>query len=388
MAELLSVATAVPEYCVTAADTTDYLSAAFPGVSAQLARMVRASRIRTRHLALPIERLRGLNTLDARNQEYARQAVGLGEKTAREAIDAAGIGPHALSTVIAVSSTGHMMPTLDTHLVNRLGLNPSCRRVPLSDLGCVGGVAAIGLAAEILNGTSARHALVVSVELPSLSLPVGEAATSDAMACLQFGDGAGAIVLSAQNSGRGPSIVATRTFLLPETTDVGGSRLTDTGLRAKPSPWLPSLIRSRLPGLMQEFLQPLRLRPADISFWLIQPRGPQSLETIGDALGLSERTLAPSWTVWERCGNMISSSLFFTLQELQKLAPPPRDTLGVMLAFGAGVTCEMAPAAFTWVAGRRLHSAKLSHVWNCMDGTSPSVATDDAQRASPCAADW
>ncbi len=48
-----------------------------------------------------------------------------------------------------------------------------------------------------------------------------------------------------------------------------------------------------------------------------------------------------SWAVWERCGNTISSAVFFILQHLQEVDPPADGDLGVMLAVGAGVSCEM-----------------------------------------------
>ena len=51
--------------------------------------------------------------------------------------------------------------------------------------------------------------------------------------------------------------------------------------------------------------------------------------------------LRHSWTVWERYGNMVSSTVFFVLRELQETAPPRDGDIGLMLAFGAGVSCEM-----------------------------------------------
>jgi predicted naringenin-chalcone synthase len=66
------------------------------------------------------------------------------------------------------------------------------------------------------------------------------------------------------------------------------------------------------------------------------------LEAIGESLQLTEHALAPSWVVWERRGNVVSSSIFLILRELQESAPPPEGALGVLIAFGAGVTCDMA----------------------------------------------
>ena len=48
-----------------------------------------------------------------------------------------------------------------------------------------------------------------------------------------------------------------------------------------------------------------------------------------------------SWRVLERYGNMSSASVFFVLKELQKTAPPAEGDLGLMMAFGPGLTCEL-----------------------------------------------
>ncbi len=341
MAEFLSVVTAVPEHCVTAAQTKDDLTASYPQARARFARLVQASGIETRYSTLPLTQLRQLTTLEARNREHARHAVTLAEQVAKEALRSAGISPNQVSAVISACSTGYMVPSLETHLINRVKLNAMCRRVPLSQLGCSGGVGAIGLAAELLAARPAGFVLTVSVELPSLSLPSAEPSVADVLASLQFGDGAAAAVFSAQHSARGPEIVASQTVLFRETTDCGGARFTETGLRIAPSSNLPHLIRAQLPKTMRTFLEPYNLEPADISFWVVHPRSPQLLVAVGESLQLSDRQLAPSRAVWERYGNVVSASVFFILRHLQESAPPADGELGVMLALGAGVTCEM-----------------------------------------------
>jgi predicted naringenin-chalcone synthase len=56
---------------------------------------------------------------------------------------------------------------------------------------------------------------------------------------------------------------------------------------------------------------------------------------------MERSTLAASWRAWERTANMISASIYRGLAEL--IREPPRDgDLGILLAFGTGVACEMA----------------------------------------------
>jgi alkylresorcinol/alkylpyrone synthase len=96
-----------------------------------------------------------------------------------------------------------------------------------------------------------------------------------------------------------------------------------------------------LASTVAEFLGEHGLARRDVSFWIANPRSPQILDAIGESLDLSQRELEPSWSAWERSGNTISATIFFILEELRRSAPPSDGDLGLMLSFGAGVTCEM-----------------------------------------------
>jgi len=339
MAELLSVATVVPAYCVTAAETKAHLFASLPAAAAaRFARMVDASQNQTRYSVMPMEELCRLQMWEARNDAYARHAVTLAGTAAKRALDSAGVDAEAVETLICVTATGYMMPSLDTYLVGRLGLKPTCRRVPMMQLGCAGGVASIGLAATLRGG---GHVLVVSVELPSLSFPAAEPAPTDILSSIQFGDGAAAAVVSVQHQGAGVEVLDTRSVLFPATAHRDGIRLTPAGLRLLPQRGLRQLVESRLPVAMREFLAPHGLRPEEVSFWVVHPRTPQVLDAVQESLQLPDGALRSSWAVWRRYGNVVSSTVFFVLRELYESDPPRDGDVGVMLAFGAGVACEM-----------------------------------------------
>src|SRR5262249_43171272 len=152
-------------------------------------------------------------------------AVDLGEAAARDAMAAAQARPGDIVALICVSSSGYLLPSLDVHLVNRLRLNPACRRLPLSQLGWAGGVAAISLAAELLRHRRQGQVLVVAVELPSLMLQLGEPSMTDLLSLTQFGDGAGAAVLSPETTDGSFEVLATKSVLLPNSSGCDGVRL-------------------------------------------------------------------------------------------------------------------------------------------------------------------
>jgi alkylresorcinol/alkylpyrone synthase len=80
---------------------------------------------------------------------------------------------------------------------------------------------------------------------------------------------------------------------------------------------------------------------SDIAFWAIHPGGPRVVEAIAAALELSDTALEASWDVWERCGNVSSASVLHVLQELLDSDPPAPGSLGMLLAPGPGLSCEM-----------------------------------------------
>jgi len=354
MAELLSVSTAVPEHCISAADTKRDLARTLAGsTAARFARMVDASGNETRYFVVPLDQVRRVGTLEDRNRAYKQHAVRLGEAVARDALHRAGVAPDDIATIIGVSSTGYLMPTLETHLIERLRLSPNCRRVPITQLGCAGGGAGLAVAGALSRSTASK-VLLVSVELPSLSFPAAEPTPSDVVASTQFGDGAAAVVVSDGDAARGPAVLATGSVVFPETIDRDGVVLTTAGLRLMRPRGLAEILRRYLDDAVQGFLAGQGLTRADVAFWIVHPRNPELLDAAASSLHLSETALAPSRTVWRRRGNVISSAVFHVLEELRDAAAPPPGALGMLVAFGAGFSCEMVLLrAAGWLCGDR-----------------------------------
>lgn len=355
MAELLSVSTILPPYCTTASETCQLIQSTLPrNMAVRFVRMVETSANQTRYSVLHRDELRRLSTLEARNAHYAEHAVQLGETVARDALRRAALDPKEITAVVGVSSTGHMMPTLETHLIDRLRLSPTSRRVPFTQLGCAGGVASIGLAAALSEADQDSNILIVSVELPSLSLPTVEPSPSDVVALAQFGDGAAAAVVG-RAQGRGPRIMASASAMFPDTICDDGVRLTGAGLRLLRPRRLAQTLRQRLGAVVDQFLARQRLSRGDIDFWVIHPRNPELLAAAAMSLGLADGALRASRTVWQRAGNVISAAVFHVLQELSAATPPRVGNRGMLIAYGAGFSCEMVLLEATgWLCGGRV----------------------------------
>ena len=126
-------------------------------------------------------------------------ASDLAEPAARQALEAAGVGAEQLGLVVVATSTPDaVFPSTACVLQARLGATAAAA----FDLqaACSGFVYALVQAEQAIRAGRVRHALVVGTEVFSRILDWDDRAT-----CVLFGDGAGAVVLSASES---PGVLA------------------------------------------------------------------------------------------------------------------------------------------------------------------------------------
>jgi 3-oxoacyl-[acyl-carrier-protein] synthase-3 len=119
------------------------------------------------------------------------QASDMALAASREALAAAGIGPADLDLIVVATITPDMVfPSTAALLQARLG----ARHVGAFDLSaaCSGFIYGVTMADAMICKGAARHVLVVGAEKMSRLLDWGDRST-----CVLFGDGAGAVVVSA-----------------------------------------------------------------------------------------------------------------------------------------------------------------------------------------------
>ena len=104
---------------------------------------------------------------------------------------------------MSTTVTGIAVPSLDARIAARLGLRPDVKRIPIMGLGCVAGAAGIARLHDYLRGRRDRVAVLVSVELCSLTIQRGDPTAANMVASGLFGDGAAAVV-----AGRGERAAA------------------------------------------------------------------------------------------------------------------------------------------------------------------------------------
>lgn len=339
-----TVRTVLPDNYYEQREITEAVTRWWPDVDgALLERFHAATRVRGRHLALPIDEYAKLDGFTAANDAYIDIALDLTERAVRGALEAAALRPADVDHLVLCSSTGLATPSLDARLAQRAGLRGDVRRVPIFGLGCAAGAAGLSRLHDYLRGRPDDVAVLVCVELCSLTVQPDDVSLPNLVGSALFGDGAAAVVAvgDGRDTGTGPQVVETRSRLYPDTERLMGWEIGRHGFRIVLAPDLVDTVEAELGGDVATFLGDHGLTVADVASWVCHPGGPRVLEKIVEVLGLDADALAASWRSLRRMGNVSSVSVLNVLEETMTPHRPPAGAPGLLMALGPGFSSEL-----------------------------------------------
>jgi alkylresorcinol/alkylpyrone synthase len=342
MTRIAAVQAALPRYRYPQAELTD----AFAGIClpdgkghALLRRLHANAGVSYRHLALPLEQYAVLKDFGEANDAWIATAVDLGAEAVSGALAAAGLGVEDVDLLMFTTVTGIAAPSIDARVALRLGLRDDVKRVPLFGLGCVGGAAGIARVHDYLKAWPEHVAVLLSVELCSLTLQRDDASLPNLVGGALFGDGAAAVVMTGSDvPAAGPSVVATRSRLYPESERVMGWDVGSGGFRIVLGADVPDVVRKYLGGDVQAFLAAHGLTVPEIGTWVSHPGGPKVLDAVSETLELRPGALELTWRSLDAVGNLSSSSVLHVLGDTLRLDP---SGMGLLLAMGPGFCSEL-----------------------------------------------
>ena len=278
-------------------------------------------------------------SVDEMQARFRRGALEIGEAAARKALARAGWRTDDVDFVATTTCTGRLTPSLDAHLIARLGCRPDVQRVHVGDTGCAAAVVSLQQAWNHLRAFPDHRALVVAVELCSTAYFLDDRLES-AVAHAIFADGAGALALSC--NGDGPTIVGHRTRFRSEHLPVMGFEYPG----GRPRVVLSKEVRRIGAGMMQEMADTLMadqgLKRDDVRYWVLHSAGRRVLDRAAELLELTPEQTAPSRTVLRRYGNMSSATIVFVLEETLATASPVPGEWGLLIGLGPGFAAEGA----------------------------------------------
>jgi alkylresorcinol/alkylpyrone synthase len=328
-----AVGTALPENYASQEELTAALRQLWMqryGDVSRFDRLQGALGIQGRFLALPMRDYYGIDSFAQGNDAWLRVAPELAEAASRKALERAGLAAGDIDHLFFVTVTGIATPTIDVALSNRLGMRRDLKRTPIFGLGCGAGAAGLARTADYVRGFPRETAMLVSVELCSLTLQKDDLSAANIIASGLFGDGAAAVVVSGADRSDvvTPRVIATRSILFPDTQRIIGWDVVDGGFKIVLSPHLTELVRSNIRREVDDFLAASNLRRDNIAHWIAHTGGPKVLRVL------------------ESTGNLSSASVLFMLEDIIKSGDARTGEYGVMIAMGPGFSVELV--LFGW----------------------------------------
>jgi len=269
----------------------------------------------------------------------SRYIAGEGETTstlataaARNALDHAGVAPTDIDLIVLATATpDQTFPSSATKVQAALGIG-DCVAFDVHAV-CTGFLYALSVADSMLRAGTARKALVIGAETFSRILDWDDRAT-----CVLFGDGAGALVLGAEESERG--ILATRLHADGRHNDLlfvdGGPSTTGTvgKLRMKGREVFRHAVVN-LAGVLNEVLEDAGLSTADVDWVVPHQANARILDATAKKLG---RDPAKVVVTVDRHANTSAASVPLAFDTAVKDGRIKRGDVVVLEAMGGGFT--------------------------------------------------
>jgi len=342
MSTLCKPSVMVPEYSITLEETLEFarrMHAGKPQLPLAL-RLIQNTGVQKRHIVQPIEKTLRHPGFEERNRLYELESKKRCPEVIEQALANAGVTARDIDMILYVSCTGFLMPSLTAWLINRMGFRSDTRQIPIAQLGCAAGGAAVNRAHDFCQAYPEANVLIVSCELCSLCYQPGDDDVSSLLSDGLFGDAVAAAVVRGRG-GTGVALERNSSYLIPNTEDWISYAVRSTGFHFQ--------LDRRVPGTMEPLAPVLRELAADhgwdigsLDFYIIHAGGPRILNDLSKYLGVDYEMFRHSWATLTEYGNIASAVVLDALRRLFDEGTMAPGATGVIAGFGPGITAEMA----------------------------------------------
>jgi 1,3,6,8-tetrahydroxynaphthalene synthase len=347
-------AVAVPEHVVTMEETlalTQRLHANHPQLELIL-RLIRNTGVGTRHIVLPLDQALAHPGVEARAKLHQTKAQQLLPPVIDRALANAGLTANDIDAIIYVSCTGFAMPSMTAWLINNLGFRPDTRQLPIAQLGCAAGGAAINRAHDLCLARPGSSVLIVSCEFCSLCYQPDDADIGSLLSDGLFGDAVAAAVVTSRGGAAGFRTERNSSYLIPGTEDWISFAVKPTGFHFR--------LDRRVPRTMEQLAPALRALATahdwdagDLDFYIVHAGGPRILDDLSKFLDVTPEAFRHSRATLTEYGNIASAVVLDALRRLFDEDRPRPGARGLLAGFGPGITAEMAVGSWSSVSALR-----------------------------------
>ncbi len=335
---LCAVGTALPEYHITQTQVLAILAKAKgKALPSRMAEILGNTGINQRHIAMPPEYYFGERSWADRARVYEQTSALLFRAAATQALDRAGLTPADIGQIVYVSTTGTMTPSLPSRMIATMGFGGDTRCLPLFGYGCAGGVVGLGVAADLFRASPDKPVLLVSLELCSIAYDHARMDKKDMVALALFADGcAAAVIGDAPKDKSAPELGAFASHVWPDTLDMMGWEIGDTGFDLVLARDIPVFVNSHFASVCDAFVAKQGLSKAEMAEPACHPGGGRVVDALAEYFG---DELATTRSILRQHGNMSSPTVLFVLEALLAAGPMTKPTL--MTALGPGFVGAM-----------------------------------------------
>ncbi len=292
-----------------------------------------------RYAIMPPEDVFTKTSFEEKNKLYEAAAKTYGKAVLEKALQQAKWPAESLDYIITVSCTGIMIPSLDAYLINALNLKQDIIRLPITEMGCVGGVSAMIYAFQFLKSNPNKRAAIIAFESPTATLQHEDKSMTNIVSSAIFGDGAACVLMHSEEENSGVEVVAEQMYHFYNNTHMMGFDLANSGLKMILDIEVPDTIAEHFPHIIYPFLEQHNLGIDDISHLIFHPGGKKIIQTVEDLFGALGKNIDNTKSVLREYGNMSSATVLYVLKAFMD-EPQPKDSYGMMLSFGPGFTAQ------------------------------------------------
>ncbi|MBP8252989.1 MAG: hypothetical protein KAX40_11545 [Herpetosiphon sp.] len=349
MPRLQSIGLTLPRYEITQKAVQQRVANHFAPTMPNIERYLpvfRHAQIDTRYMVRPLEWWDEPRSFGTCNNVFIEEALVLGREAIEQCAANAQIDISDVDHLMVVTTTGLAAPSLDALLINELGMSRHTRRTPIWGLGCAGGLGGLAAAFDYARAEPTKRIMLLNVEFCSLTYLAQDFSKRNLIATSLFGDGVAAVLIEgdAVPAKHKPHarIVSTLSTLYPNSAEIMGWNVIDSGFEVVFSSRIPSIVRDQFPELLRQFLASHELTISDVGRFIFHPGGAKVLSAYQESLHLLDEQLQASRDVLRNYGNMSSATIFFVAQQALAQQPLAEGEYGVLAVFGPGFSAELA----------------------------------------------
>jgi 1,3,6,8-tetrahydroxynaphthalene synthase len=331
-----------PEYVITMEETLQFAERVHGG-KPQLPlalRLIRNTGVQKRHIVQPIEQTLRHPGFTERNRIYELESKKRVPAVVEQALLNAEVTARDIDAIIYVSCTGFMMPSLTAWLINKLGFRSETRQIPIAQLGCAAGGAAVNRAHDFCTAHPGSNVLIVSCELCSLCYQPDADDVGSLLSDGLFGDAVAAAVVRG-NGGVGIQLERNASYLIPNTEDWISYDVRDTGFHFQLDRRVPGTMEPLAP-VLREFAKDHSWDAGRLDFYIVHAGGPRILDDLAKFLEVDRQVFRHSWATLTEYGNIASAVVLDAARRLFEEDALQPDATGLIAGFGPGITAEMA----------------------------------------------